>query len=292
MEHRVVFDFVIEFTNGGSLQGQDFRLDIAGPAIADRILADYLVADLRLLMVGGVTILNKCYLQEPHKRTAIDAPTQERFIDLSHPIAHGLRTYPGFPEPVIGTFLSREASRQRYDEGTEFHIGHLAMVANTGTYLDAPYHRFAHGTDVGDLPLTALADLEAITIDAQHVREIGVDFFRGHELRNRAVLVRTNWSQRWNTDAYAEPHPHLTGPAAEYLRDCQVRLVGIDGPNVDDTTAGQRPVHTILLGADILIVAHLCALDQLPESNYWFSAVPPKIQGMGTFPVRAYARLR
>ncbi|WAC15062.1 cyclase family protein [Dyadobacter pollutisoli] len=291
MEQRVVFDFEIEFTNGGGIQGQDFRLDISGESISDKELADHIVQDLRLLMVGKVNILNKFYIQEKHKRTPADAPSPEKLIDLSHTIFDGLVTYKGLPAPIICDFLSRENSRGKYEEGTEFQIGKIEMVSNTGTYIDCPFHRYEHGKDLSEVNLEAFANLEAVTIDAANAMEIGADYFKGLEIRNKAVLVRTDWSKNWNTDAYFENHPFLTKEAAEYLVECGVKLVGIDSHNIDDTRGNSRPVHTILLGAEILIVEHLCNLYQLPESNYLFSAVPPKFKGVGTFPVRAFATL-
>jgi arylformamidase len=291
MEQRVVFDFEIEFTNGGGIQGQDFRLDIAGESISDKELADYIVQDLRLLMVGKVNILNKFYIQEKHKRTPVDVRSAEKLIDLSHIIFDGLITYKGLPAPIIYDFLSRENSKGKYEEGTEFQIGKIEMVSNTGTYIDCPFHRYEHGKDLSEFNLEAFANLEAVTIDAVNALEVGPDYFKGLEIRNKAVLVRTDWSKNWNTDAYFENHPFLTKQAAEYLLECGVKLVGIDSHNIDDTRGNSRPVHTILLGAEILIVEHLCNLDQLPASNYLFSAVPPKFKGVGTFPVRAFATL-
>lgn len=291
MEQRVVFDFEIEFTNGGGIQGQDFRLDISGESIPDKELADYIIQDLRLLMVGKVNILNKFYIQEKHKRTPVDARSPEKLIDLSHTIFDGLVTYKGLPAPIICDFLSRENSRGKYEEGTEFQIGKIEMVSNTGTYIDCPFHRYEHGKDLSEVNLEAFANLEAVTIDAANAIEIGADYFKGLEIRNKAVLVRTDWSKNWNTDAYFENHPFLTKEAADYLVECGVKLVGIDSHNIDDTRGNSRPVHTILLGAEILIVEHLCNLDQLPANNYLFSAVPPKFKGVGTFPVRAFATL-
>ena len=289
MEHRVVFDFEIEFTNGGGIQGQDFRLDIDGNIISDRELADYIIQDLRLLMVGKVNILNKFYIQEKHKRQPVNSISPERLIDLSHIIFDGLITYKGLPAPIICDYLSRENSKANYEEGATFQIGKIEMVSNTGTYIDCPFHRYENGKDLSETKLEAFANLDAITIHAKNTMEIGVDFFRNKEIRNKAVLVNTGWSRHWNTDAYFENHPFLTKEAAEYLRDCQVKLVGIDSHNIDDTRGKSRPVHTILLGSEILIVEHLCNLDKLPESNYLFSAVPPKFKGVGTFPVRAFA---
>ncbi len=291
MDNRVVFDFDIEFTNGGGIQGQDFRLDIAGETISDAELADYIIKDLRLLMVGKVRILNKFYIQEKHKRQAVDQPPPELLVDLSHTIFDGLITYKGLPAPVVCDFLSREDSKSKYEEGTEFQIGKIEMVTNTGTYIDCPFHRYEHGKDLSEVELEAFANLEAITIDATSALEIGIGFFQNLEIRNKAVIVHTGWAKNWNTEAYFENHPFLTREAAEYLRDCGVKLVGIDSHNIDDTRGNSRPVHSILLGAEILIVEHLCNLEKLPASGYLFSAVPPKFKGVGTFPVRAFATI-
>lgn len=291
MERRVVFDFEITFTNGGGIQGQDFRLDITGKTISDRELADYIVQDLRLLMVGKVDILNKHYIDEPHKRLPADAPNPEKLIDLSHVIFDGLITYKGLPAPIVCDYLSREDSRGKYEEGTEFQIGKIEMVTNTGTYIDCPFHRYAHGKDLSEVALEAFANLNAVTVNATGTLAIGADHFRDLELRGKAVIVRTDWSKHWNTEAYFENHPFLTAEAATYLRDCGVKLVGIDSHNIDDTRGNTRPVHSLLLVAEILIVEHLCNLDKLPAENYLFSAVPPKFKGAGTFPVRAFATL-
>lgn len=291
MDYRVVFDFDIAFTNGGGIQGQDFRLDIAGETISDAELADYIVNDLRLLMVGEVKILNKFYIQEKHKRQPVDQPSPELLVDLSHTIFDGLITYKGLPAPVICDFLSREDSKSKYEEGTEFQIGKIEMVSNTGTYIDCPFHRYEHGKDLSEVELEAFANLDTITIDATGAQEIGIGFFRNLEIRNKAVIIHTGWAKHWNTEAYFENHPFVTREAAEYLRDCAVKLVGIDSHNIDDTRGNSRPVHTILLGAGILIVEHLCNLEKLPAAGYLFSAVPPKFKGVGTFPVRAFATL-
>ena len=288
---RVVFDFDITFTNGGGIQGQDFRLDIEGDTIADKELADYIVNDMQLLMVGKVDILNKHYITEAHKRKPVNIKADEKLIDLSHTIFDGLITYKGLPAPIICDYLSREQSKANYEEGTEFQIGKITMVTNTGTYIDCPFHRFEHGKDLSEVALEQFADLDAITINAKDAIEIGKEYFTGKELRNKAVLVFTNWAKHWNTELYFENHPYLTEEAAQYLKECQVKLVGIDSHNIDDTRGKSRPVHTILLGAEILITEHMCNLDKLPEIGYKFNAVPPKFKGAGTFPVRAYANL-
>jgi arylformamidase len=213
-----------------------------------------------------------------------------RLIELSHPIEHGMITYPGLPGPVISDFLGREASRGHYAEGTTFHIARLRMVANTGTYLDSPFHRYANGPDVGALPLERLADLEALVLDATgRGRAIDADLFAGSELAGRAVLVRTGWDAHWRTPRYAEGHPYLTRAAAEMLASSGAALVGIDSLNIDDTSDGVRPAHTLLLGAGIPIVEHLTGLSALPALGARFHCVPAPFRGVGSFPVRAYA---
>ena len=214
-----------------------------------------------------------------------------KFIDLSHTIFEGLVTYKGLPGPVICDYLSREQSKANYEEGTSFQIGKIEMVTNTGTYIDCPFHRFEQGKDLSEVELEQFADLEAITIDARNVSAVGIEYFTSREIRNKAVLVFTDWARHWNTESYFENHPYLTAEAAGYLKECRVKLVGIDSHNIDDTQSRSRPVHSTLLAADILIVEHLCNLGELPQNGYRFNAVPPKFKGAGTFPVRAYARL-
>jgi len=291
MDNRVVFDFEIHFTNGGNMKGEGFRLDIEGDDIGDAALIRCLISDLWLLMVGEARIYNKKIIAEPHKRNSGHAPV---FIDLSHTIEHGLVTYKGLPAPVICDYLSREDSRRFYEEGTEFQIGKIEMVANTGTYVDCPFHRFEHGEDLSEVGLERFAGLDGIVISipCSEVTAISESHLRGFRVRDRAVLIHTGWAARWNTELYYENHPFLTLGAAEYLRDNHVRLVGIDSHNIDDTRGKTRPAHTALLGAGILIVEHLCNLDQLPDEGFLFSAVPPKFKGVGTFPVRAMAEIR
>jgi kynurenine formamidase len=213
------------------------------------------------------------------------------FVDLSHVIEDGMTTYPGIPAPHVCDFLSREASRSRYAAGTTFQIGRIELVANTGTYLDSPFHRYQDGRDISQLTLAELADLPAIVLHVEGTRSIDVPTLVELKVRGRALLVHTGWAQHWRTERYGVGHPFLTAAAAAWLKDEGVRLVGIDSLNIDDTTSGERPVHTTLLGAGIPIVEHLRGLEQLPEAGFTFSAVPPAVRGMGSFPVRAYARV-
>jgi kynurenine formamidase len=215
-----------------------------------------------------------------------------KLIDLSHEVEHGMITYKGLPVPIICDFLSREESRKNYAEGTEFNIGKIEMVANTGTYVDSPFHRFVDGIDLSELPLESLADLEGLVVHAQDVgRAISADRFQGLDMRGKAVLIQTGWSRHWRTDQYFEGHPFLTREAAQYLADSGAAFVGIDTYNIDDTTDGTRPAHTILLGNRIPICEHMCGLEQLPDRNFRFHAAPVKVKALGTFPVRAYAVL-
>jgi len=289
---RVKFGFEVDFSNGGGIQGQDFRLDIEGEDIGDGELADFIVRDMRLLMVGEVRILNKQVIQEPHKRIP-PAREDERtrgIIDVSHEVEDGMITYKGLPAPVICDYLSREASRSHYAGDTEFQIGKIEMVANTGTYVDAPFHRFADGEDLAGLPLSSLANLDTVVVrhDTGRGRAVERTLFEGLDLTGKAVLVETGWDANWRTDAYFEGHPFLTKGAAEYLADSGVALVGIDSLNIDDTDDGHRPVHTVLLGEEIPIVEHLRGLENLPDRGARFFAVPAKVRNFGTFPVRAF----
>jgi kynurenine formamidase len=211
-------------------------------------------------------------------------------VDVSHVVEHGMVTYKGLPAPLVCDFLSREQSRSHYAPGTEFHIGKIEMVANTGTYLDSPFHRYATGKDLSQLPLERLANLEGVVIPADLSKglAIGRSIFKDYDLRGKAVLVRTGWDAHWRTDQYFEGHPFLARGAAEYLLAAGVALVGIDSLNIDDTADLSRPVHSLLLGAEVPIVEHLRGLGQLPGDSFRFFAVPVKVKGMGTFPVRAF----
>ncbi len=217
--------------------------------------------------------------------------TARRLVELSHPIEHGMVTYPGLPGPEISDHLTREASRAHYDAGTEFHIGRISMVANTGTYLDTPFHRLADGSDLAGVGLHSLADLEGLLVRVGDGsgRAIDRDSLLPHDVRGRAVLLHTGWDRHWGTPAYGVEAPFLTRAAARWLAEQKAALVGIDSLHIDDVGDGSRPAHTTLLAAGIPIVEHLCGLDQLPPRGFRFHAAPPRVRGMGTFPVRAYA---
>ena len=224
----------------------------------------------------------------------MSAPQAGQLIDLSHEIEHGLVTYRGLPAPEIGDWMSRDASRAKYAPGTTFHIGRITMVANTGTYIDAPFHRFTQGADVAGLALAAVAGLQGIVVRARSNavrRAIDAGAFAGRVVRGRAVLVHTGWDRPWGTDSYFEGHPFLTAAATQSLVDAGAALVGIDSLNIDDAADTTRPAHTGLLGAGIPIVEHLCGLDRLPDEGFRFFAVPPRVKGIGSFPVRAFAQL-
>jgi kynurenine formamidase len=212
-----------------------------------------------------------------------------RIVDLSHVIDHGMVTYPGLPGPEISDHLTREASRAHYAPGTEFHIGRITMVANTGTYLDTPAHRYPNGTDLVRTPLERMVELDAVVIDVVGRLSVEPDVLQGHRIGGRAVLIHTGWSRHWGTEAYFTGHPYLSGEGGAWLADRGAALVGIDSLNIDGTATGERPAHSSLLAAGIPIVEHLCQLDQLPSEGFRFSAAPAAVVGLGSFPVRAYA---
>lgn len=216
--------------------------------------------------------------------------TSRRLIDVSHTVEHGMVTYKGFPAPMICDWLSREDSRAKYAHGTEFQIGKIEMIANTGTYIDSPFHRYENGKDLSELPLESVADLDCVIVRVDKLQEGAIDqiSLSPERVRGRAVLFHTGWDRHWRTDAYFEGHPYLTERLAEWLVKAGVALVGIDSLNIDSTQTGERPVHTVLLGREIPIVEHMCGLSAAPAEGGRFSAVPVKVKGFGTFPVRAF----
>lgn len=204
----------------------------------------------------------------------------------------GSQTYPGLPPPVITDHLSRADSRAHYAPGTEFQIGSISMVGNTGTYLDSPFHRYEQGADLSRLDLTRLADIGGVVVRAGgKERRITEAAFRELQIRGKAVLVHTGWDRHWGTEQYGLGHPFLTAGAARHLADSGVAIVGIDSLNIDDTDDRARPAHTILLGAGIPIVEHMCRLERLPDAGFRFFAVPVKVEGFATFPVRCFASI-
>ena len=216
----------------------------------------------------------------------------KRFFDVSHVVEDGMITYKGFPAPIICDWMSREASRSRYAPGTEFQIGKIEMIANTGTYVDSPFHRYENGKDLSELPLESLADVECVVIRVDLSNGVAIDEvpFSSRQIDGKAVLFHTGWDRHWRTDAYFEHHPHLTERMAEWLVKAGARIVGIDSYNIDSIATGERPVHSVLLGHDIPIVEHMCNLAAVPDGGGSFSAVPVKVKGLGTFPVRAFVR--
>jgi kynurenine formamidase len=213
----------------------------------------------------------------------------QRFVDLSHVITEGMQTYPGLPVPHIADHITREAAEEIYGPGLTFQIGMVTMCTNTGTYLDVPFHRYADGHDLTGLDLVRVADVPGLCLDRTGSTAIDLDTDDLRDASGKAVLIRTDHARHWGTDAYVSNHPHLTAATAHALVDAGAACVGIDSLNIDSTATGDRPVHSILLAAEIPIIEHLTGLDQLPSGGFRFTAVPPKITGAGTFTVRAYA---
>jgi arylformamidase len=300
VEQRVEFDFEIAFTNGGGIQGQGFRLDIPGDDATADWVADALVRELGLLMVGDVRIRNRRVLAEAHKggRTLTDgvgrpANAPRRLVDLSHPIVEGMTTYPGLPAPSIRPFLSRAESEDRYAPGVTFAIDVLELCGNTGTYMDSPFHRHADGADLAALPLERLVDVPAVRVDVTGSASlaVGARELLPYDVAGMAVLIHTGFARNWGTDAYLRDNPYLAADAVAYLVEQGAALVGIDSLNIDSTADPARPAHSDLLAAGIPIVEHLTNLEQVPVRGALFTALPAPVVGTGTFPVRAVATI-
>ncbi|MBQ1074557.1 cyclase family protein [Micromonospora sp. C31] len=300
---RAQFDAEVTFANGGGLRTDGFRLDVPGPDIADDELAALFVRHLGLLMVAEVRITGRTIVEEPHKGgrgvaapTGRDDTSRRRLVELSHVLTDGMTTLPGWPAPRITEWLTREASRASYAPGTEFQVGRIDMIANTGTYVDTPAHRFAEGADLATTPLDRLADLPGVVVRVPAgTRAVDRLLLAPYDVAGHAVLLHTGWSAHFGTDRYgATEAPHLTGDGARALVDAGAALVGIDSINIDDMSpaaAGERPAHSALLAAGVPVVEHLTGLDALPPAGFRFTAAPPMVAGMGTFPVRAFAVL-
>ncbi len=316
-EQRAHFDAHVTFANGGSLRTEGFRLDVPSGDLLPDDVARLLVRHLGLALVGSVEITGLTFVEEPHVGSRgvggasggaeagprARAGRATRLVDLSHTVREGLVTYPGLPAPTITPFLTRADSVAKYAPGTQFAMDVLTMIGNTGTYLDSPFHRYEGGTDLSGLELESLVGLSAEVFRLDEVvdperggrRGIGAEVFFDRDLAGTAVLLQTGWDRHFGTPAYGEPAPFLTEAGAQHLVDAGVRLVGIDSLNIDDTdpvtSGGARPAHSLLLAAGIHVVEHLTNLGAVPPRGARFTAVPPKVEGFGTFPVRAFAEV-
>jgi arylformamidase len=302
-DYRAHFDFDIRFANGGGLSGTGFRLDLPGSDVSEGEIGRLLVQHLGLALVDEIDLRGLRIVEEPHRgsRGVADAaapPSPEtRVVDLSHPIRAGLVTYPGLPAPTITPHLTREDSRAKYAPGTEFAMDILTMIGNTGTYLDSPFHRYAEGPDLAGLDLASLVGLRAEVFHLEDAwtperRGIRPETLADRDVRGAAVLLHTGWDRWFGRPEYGAGAPFLTGEAAQWLIDAGATLVGIDSVNIDDTeSGGERPAHTLLLGAGVHVVEHLTNLGALPPRGARFTAAPPAVEGFGTFPVRAFAEL-
>jgi len=300
-QYRAQFDAHVTFSNGGQLHTEGFRVDVPSPSVTEDDVGALFIESLGLLMVQRVQVERLSLVSEPHKGTRAgpsDKPAADgglrmwRWVELNHVISNGLVTYPGLPAPEITPHLTREASRQVYAPGTEFAIDRISMVGNTGTYLDSPFHRYGDGADLAGLPLDKLADLSTVvarTVGSSS-RAVDIGAVSALEVMDRAVLLHTGGDRHWGTPEYTKDAPYLTEAAARWLVEHGARLVGIDAVNIDDAASGgERPAHSVLLGAGVPVVEHLTGLDELPPHGARFTAAPPRVSGFGTFPVRAYA---
>ena len=300
-EYRASFDASVTFANGGGLTAAGFRVDVPSADVGEAGIAALFVASLGLLMTESVELSNVEIFAEPHKGTrggpsdhSAGLPSRGgTLVELSHVIRAGMITYPGLPGPEITPHLTREASRGHYSPGTEFTIGRISLVGNTGTYLDAPYHRYPGGADLAAIGLERTAGLPAVVVRVTGAKQRGIDVgaLAALQVRGAAVLLHTGDDARFGSPAYAEDAHFLTEAGAAWLAGQEPALVGIDAINIDDTADGRRPAHSLLLAAGIPVVEHLTGLGQLPPSGAWFTAAPLRVEGFGTIPVRAFARL-
>ena len=293
-EHRAIFDFRITFTNDGEVTGRDFRLDVPSADVDRAAVGLLLVRHLGLLMVDQVELEPFRIVEEPHRGgrgLAGPAATEREIVELSHPIRDGMVTSPGLPGPEITDHLSRTEAEQAYGSGVTFHIGRLSLVTNTGTYVDSPFHRYADGADLAHMSLDRMVDLDGLVVRVGGTARRAVDAAQlaPFDVTGRAVLVQTGWDRHWETPDYGRANPHLTEAAATWLVEQGAALVGTDSVDIDDVDDRSRPAHSLLLAAGIPIVEHLCHLDRLPPHGFQFHAAPLAIEGLGTFPVRAYA---
>jgi arylformamidase len=304
IEYRAHFDAAIAFVNGGGLRAEAFRLDLPSADLTEAEIGALLVRHLGLALVGSVELSNLEIVEEPHKGSrgvgpdaagrGAPAPPRGRIVDLSHAIRAGLVTYPGIPAPEITPHLTREASRAVYAPGTEFEIDVIRMAGNTGTYLDSPFHRYADGGDLASLRLETLVGLpaEVFRLTDASARGIPAEVFLDRDLAGAAVLLHTGWDRHFGTPEYGAGSPFLSEAGARHLVEAGVALVGIDSLNIDDTeSGGVRPAHSLLLEAGIHVVEHLTGLEGVPVRGATFTAVPPRVEGFGTFPVRAFAEV-
>lgn len=301
--YRARFDATVSFTNGGGLQVQGFLVDVPSAEVTSAQVGELFLDSLGLLMAGDVGLANLEIVEAAHKGTrggpaASGASGQAsggraQYVELSHVIRDGMVTLPNLPGPVLGKQLTREASRELYAPGTEFEIGLITMVTNTGTYMDSPYHRYPDGHDLTGFSLDRTADLPAVVVRLEDSGRLGIDAaaLATYDVAGKAVLLHTGDDARFGTPQYVENAHFLTRDGAEWLIANGAVLVGIDAANIDDMTDGTRPAHTLLLGANIAIVEHLTALATVPPTGATFTATAPRISGLGTFPVRAYAKL-
>ncbi|WP_243075351.1 cyclase family protein [Microbacterium sp. SS28] len=302
-DYRAHFDFDLTFANGGGLAGVGFRLDLPSPDLDAGAIGRLLVQHLGLALVDEVELRGLRIVEEPHRGSRGIANAQEtrdaapRVVDLSHPIRAGLVTYPGLPAPTITPHLTREDSRSRYAPGTEFAMDVITMIGNTGTYLDSPFHRYGEGADLAGLDLASLVGLRAEVFHLEDAwtperRGIRAETLADRDVRGAAVLLHTGWDRWFGQPEYGKGSPFLTEEGTRHLIEAGAALVGIDALNIDDTeSGGERPAHTLLLGAGVHVVEHLTNLGALPPQGARFTAAPPAVEGFGTFPVRAFAEL-
>lgn len=301
-EYRAVFNAGISFVNGGGLSAEGFRLDVPSADTSEAEVARLLVQHLGLALVGEVHLTDLQVVAEQHRGSRVITETKtlvpgtpRRLVDLSHTIREGLVTLPGVPAPVITPHLTRGEAESKYAVGTSFVMDIVSLPGNTGTYIDTAFHRYEGGADLAAVLLETVVDLptEVFHLTDAKKRGIPASVFYDRNIQGKAVLLHTGWDRCYGTPEYAIGAPFLAEDGVHYLAEHGVTLVGIDSVNIDDISTdaqGARPAHSVFLDSEIHVVEHLTNLGALPSSGALFTAVPPKIEHFGTFPVRAFAK--
>ena len=302
-EYRARLSGDVALTNGGVLSVREFLVDVPAADVSPDELGDLLVSSFGVLMAGEVVLREVTIVEAAHTGTrggpssparAASADQPRRLVELNHVITEGMVTYPGLPAPQITPFLTRADSRSHYTDGTEFALDCITLIGNTGTYLDSPYHRYDHASDLAGLALAQLVELPTVVMRVADSEQRAIDAatlaaIDDEVIAGSAVLLHTGGAARFGTPEYAQDAGYLTRDGAHWLVERAAALVGIDSVNIDAIEDGARPAHSVLLAAGIPIVEHLTGLEQLPPFGARFSAVPPRLANFGTFPVRAFA---
>ncbi len=205
------------------------------------------------------------------------------WIDVSVTLRTGMVTWPGDPPAHFSHALSIE-------RGDPCTVSLLEMGAHSGTHMDAPAHFVAGGAGIDTMPLDAAIG-PARVIAIEDPESIKVDELAQHAIQTgERVLFKTRNSDRaWEADPFHEDFVYLSAPAAQYLVDRGVRLVGIDYLSVGGFEADGVETHQALLSAGIWVIEGLY-LGQVRPGQVELICLPIKIAGGDGAPSRALVR--